>query len=171
MGGNALYDVSMRMRAVELYEQGHGRDTIASLLGMSEETVRERPNVYRSVGIEVLAMMGRKHTAYSYETKLAAVRAVVDEGMTKPEAMATFGIASTSSLKKWLKAYRDDGPEALRPKPRGRPRGAKARPKEETREQELERRIQKLEAENAYLKKSIALKAEKRSRTARRRRP
>ena len=38
------------------------------------------------------------------------------------------------------------------------------------REQELERRVRKLEAENAYLKKSIALKAEKRSRTARRQR-
>ena len=30
-----------------------------------------------------------------------------------------------------------------------------------------ERRVRKLEAENAYLKKSMALKAEKRSRTAR----
>lgn len=49
-------------------------------------------------------MMGKKHTAYSFETKPAAVRAVVDEGMTKPEAMAKFGIASPSSLKKWLKA-------------------------------------------------------------------
>ena len=60
--------------------------------------------------------------------------------------------------------------EALRPKPKGRPKGAKAAPGPMTREQELERRVQKLEAENAYLKKSIALKAEKRSRTARRRR-
>lgn len=38
-----------------------------------------------------------------------------------------------------------------------------------TREQELERRVRKLEAENAYLKKSIAPKAEKRSRTERKR--
>ena len=90
--------------------------------------------------------------------------------MTKPEAMAKFGIASPSSFKKWLKAYREDGPEALRPKPKGRPKDpAPSLPS--TREQELERRVRKLEAENAYLKKSIALKAEKRSRTARRLRP
>ena len=89
--------------------------------------------------------------------------------MTKPEAMARFGIASPSSFKKWLKAYREEGPEALKPKPKGRPRGSGSPPWEATREQQLERRIQKLEAENAYLKKSIALKAEKRSRTARRR--
>ena len=114
-------------------------------------------------------MMGKKHNTYSFETKLAAVKAVVDEGMTKPEAMARFGIASPSAFKKWLKAYREEGPEALKPKPKGRPRGSGSPPKETTHEQELERRIQKLEAENAYLKKSIALKAEKRSRTARRR--
>ena len=87
-----------------------------------------------------------------------------------PEAMAEFGIASTSPLRKWLKAYREGGPEALRPKPKGRPKGAKAASEETTREQELERRIQKLEAENAYLKKSMALKAEKHSRTARKQR-
>ena len=35
--------------------------------------------------------MGKKHTAYPFETKVAAVSAVVDGGMTKPEAMARFG--------------------------------------------------------------------------------
>lgn len=169
MAGNPLYDVGLRLRAAELYDRGQGRASIAALLGIPEETVRKWLDIYRSVGIEVLAMMGRKRTAYSFETKLAAVRAVVDEGMTKPEAMAKLGIASPSSFKKWLRAYREEGPEALRPKPKGRPRGSGSPAGETTREQELERRVRKLEAENAYLKKSIALKAEKRSRTARKR--
>lgn len=116
-------------------------------------------------------LMGRKHARHSSGTKLAAARAVVDEGMPKTEAMARFGIASMTPLKNWAKAYREGGPEALRPKPRGRPRGSASLPKELTREQELERRIRELEAESACLKKSIALKAEKRSRTARRQRP
>lgn len=124
MAGNVLYDVGVRLRAAELYDEGHGRAAIAALLGMPEETVRKWLDIYRSAGIEVLAMMGKKHTVYSLETKLAAVRAVVDEGMTKPEAMAKFGIASSSSFKKWLKAYRGEGPEALKPKPKGRPRGS-----------------------------------------------
>ena len=163
-----MYDLGLRLRAAELYDMGRGRASIAALLGIPEETVRKWLDIYRSAGIEVLAMMGKKHAAYSFETKLAAVRAVVDEGMTKPEAMAKFGIASPSPFKKWLKAYREGGPEALRPRPKGRPRGSASPSGEATREQELERRIEKLEAENAYLKKSIALKAEKRSRTARR---
>ena len=122
MARNALYDVGMRLRAAELYDEGHGRASIAALLGIPEETVRKWLDVYRSAGIEVLAMMGKKHNTYSFETKLAAVKAVVDEGLTKPEAMARFGIASTSPLRKWLRAYREEGPEALRPKPKGRPK-------------------------------------------------
>lgn len=73
-------------------------------------------------------------------------------GMTRAEAMEGFGIASTTPLKNWVRAYREGGPEALRPKPRGRPAGSASPPGEPTREQELERRIRKLEAENAYLK-------------------
>ena len=62
MAGNALYDVGMRLRAAELHDEGHGRAAIAALLGMPEETVREWLCTYRSAGIEVLAMMGKKHT-------------------------------------------------------------------------------------------------------------
>lgn len=73
-------------------------------------------------------------------------------GMTRAEATEGFGIASTTPLKNWVRAYREGGPEALRPKPRERPAGSASPPGEPTREQELERRIRKLEAENAYQK-------------------
>lgn len=33
MSGRPLYDVGVRQRAVELYEEGHGRDAIAHLIG------------------------------------------------------------------------------------------------------------------------------------------
>ena len=171
MDGYATYDEATRRRAAALFDEGLGYKAAAGLLGIPRETVRKWLDIYRSAGIEVLAMMGKRHTAYPFETKVGAVRAVADGGMTKPEAMARFGIASPSSFKRWLKAYREGGPEALRPKPKGRPRGSGSPAGEATREQELERRVRKLEAENAYLKKSIALKAEKRSRTARKPRP
>ena len=169
MSGNARYDVSMRLRAVELYEQGCGRDKIASLLGMSLGTVREWLAVYRSVGIEVLAMTGGKHATYSFETKLAAVRAVVDEGMTKPAAMARFGITSTTSLKTWLRAYREGGPDALRPKPKGRHKGDVLPAQEDDTRAGARAADPEAGSGERLLKKSIALKAEKRSRTAIRR--
>ena len=82
--------------------------------------------------------------------------------------MARFGVRSEAPISKWVKSYREGGEEALRPKPKGRPRGSGSRAAPMTREQELEREVRRLEAEVAYLKKSIALKAELRSRAGRR---
>ena len=92
MDGYATYDEAIRRRAAALFDEGLGYKAAASLLGIPRETVRKWLDIYRSVGIEVLAMTGKKHTTYSFETKLGAVRAVVDGGMTKPEAMARFGM-------------------------------------------------------------------------------
>ena len=133
----------------------------AKRLGVPAETVRHWQKTYRVIGKDGLLAMGVKHARYDYETKVAAARAVVDGGMSKPEAMARFGIASATSLKKWCRLYREGGAQALKPKPKGRPKGAVP----PTREEELEERVRKLEAQVAYLKKSIALKAQRRSQT------
>ena len=103
MDGYATYDEATRRRAAALFDEGLGYKAAAGLLGIPRETVRKWLDIYRSAGIEVLAMMGKKHTAYPFETKLGAVRAVADGGMTKPEAMARFGIASPSSVSANLK--------------------------------------------------------------------
>ena len=85
--------------------------------------------------------------------------------MSKPEAMVRFGIASVTPLKQWCRLYRQGGAQALKPKPKGRPKGLGVGAVPPTREEELEERVRKLEAQVAYLKKSIALKAQKRSQT------
>ena len=74
------------------------------------------------------------------------------------------GIASATPLKQWCRLYREGGAQALKPKPKGRPKGS-VRAVPPTREEELAERVRKLEAQVAYLKKSIALKAQKRSQT------
>ena len=77
--------------------------------------------------------------------------------LTKTDAMAEFGIRSKSPLERWCRLYREGGAEALRPGPKGRPRGSRSKPRARTREQELEERCRRLEAEVAYLKKLRAL--------------
>ena len=94
MGGRTLYDEATRRRAIALFDGGVGYRAAAGLLVIPRGTVRQWLGTYRSAGIEVLVMTGKRHAAYSFETKPAAVRAVADEGMSKPEAMAKFGIAS-----------------------------------------------------------------------------
>ena len=151
----------LREQAVEMFERGFGYRLTAGRLGVSAETVREWQKMYRVIGRGGLLAMGVKRAKYDYETKVAAARAVVDGGMSKPEAMVRFSIASATPLKKWCRLYREGGAQALKPKPKGRPKGAVP----PTREEELEERVRKLEAQVAYLKKSIALKAQRRSQT------
>ena len=149
------HDIEARKAAIGLFELGHGYKSAAIALSLPAEAVRRWQEIYRAFGSEVLLRMDGKQGRYTYEQKVAAASAVVDGGMTKTEAMAAFGIMSMSPLKKWCALYRRGGAEALRPRPKGRPKGSKARPR--TREEELEERCRRLEAEVAYLKKLRAL--------------
>lgn len=89
---------------------------------------------------------------YGYETKLSAARDLMDLGLPKAEVMERYGIVSITALKRWCRDYRAGGPEALRPKPKGRPRGAKSQPRPTpTREQLLEEEIAYLEKVDALL--------------------
>ena len=136
------HDRRLRELAAELFERGLGYRSAARELGIPAKAVRKWEQTYRATGRDCLLNMGKTQARYGFETKVSAASAVVDDRL-----------------------YREGGAEALRPKPKGRPR-KEAAPM--TREQELEREVRRLEAEVAYLKKSIALKAELRSRTGRR---
>ena len=155
----------LRKQAAQMFERGFGYGLTANRLGVSAATVREWQKMYRVIGRSGLLAMGVKQARYDYETKVAAARAVVDGGMSKPEAMMRFGIASVTPLKQWCRLYREGGAQALKPKPKGRPKGLGVGAVPPTREEELAERVRKLEAQVAYLKKSIALKAQKRSQT------
>lgn len=139
----ARYGREMRARAADLFEAGLGFELAAKKLDVPAPAVRKWLYAYRATGRKGLIGMGESRRTYGMETKLAVARAVVDEGMPRSEAMARFGIAAATSLDRWCRLYREGGPE------------------------ELEERVRKLEAQVAYLKKSIALKAEKSSQTGR----
>ena len=164
VGVRLRHDRLLREQAVVMFERGCGYRLTARRLGVSAETVREWQKMYRVIGRGGLVAMGAKRASYDYETKVGAARAVVDGGMSKPEAMVRFGIASATPLKQWCRLYREGGAQALKPKPKGRPKGS-VRAVAPTREEELEERVRKLEAQVAYLKKSIALKAQRHSQT------
>ena len=150
------YDRDTRRRAADLFAGGRGYESVARELGVAPKAVRKWQATFRAVGLEGLLGMGKKQAVYDFETKAAAARAVVEEGPTKTGAMGRFGIAPMSPLDRWRRAYLEGGAEALRPKPKGRPKGSPASATK-TRERELEERVRKLEAQVAYLKKFRAL--------------
>ena len=148
------YSLDKRIKAIELFERGHGYDSVAASLGVSGEAVRKWLYTYRALGKEALLMAA--HKTYSYETKFAAARDVVDFGLSKSEAMEKYGIASLSPLRNWCLAYAEGDYDALKPKPKGRSKKPE-KPTYTTREEELEARIRELELENAILKRFNAL--------------
>ena len=155
------YDDGFRREALELIKSGAGKDTLARRLAIPVYTARNWIRLYRSGGEEAV-MGGNGSRRYDWETKVAAARDHVENGMTKTEVMAKYAIASIAPLERWCREYRAGGPEALRPKPKGRPRGSKSKPKPEpTREQELAEQVAYLKAKVAYLEKLRALRAQK----------
>ncbi|MCR5582095.1 MAG: helix-turn-helix domain-containing protein [Eggerthellaceae bacterium] len=158
------HGVEVREKAAELIDSGYGKAALANALAISVSIAEHWIHSYKAVGKEVFLGMGSKHRTYDRETKLAAVLDFLEGGLTKQEAMAKHAIASLSAFERWVREYREGGPEALAPKPKGRPRkaGGEASPPP-TREQELEAENRRLRAEVAYLKKLRALEAAKRA--------
>ena len=149
-----VYDKSLREKAVELFEAGSGYEGAACALGLPVETVRKWLYTYKAVGEEGLYVT--THKKYSHELKVAAARDVVEGGMARADVMARYGIASLTPLKNWCRAYREGGPDALLPRPKGRPRKPEA-PVYASREEELEARVRELELELEIQKRINAL--------------
>lgn len=141
------------VEAAELFEMGYGSAAVSSALGLSRKTVEKWLYTCRALGKE--ALLVTTHRKYDHETKVQAASAVVDGCMNKLEAMGRFGIRSLSALERWCRDYREGGPEALLPKPGGRPR--KSPRAYASREEELEARVRELELELEIQKRINAL--------------
>ena len=91
------YDDGFRREALELIKSGAGKDTLARRLAIPVYTARNWIRLYRSNGEEAV-MGGGGSRRYDWETKVAAARDHVENGLTKTEAMARHGIASIAYL-------------------------------------------------------------------------
>ena len=147
------YSEAEWLRAVKMMDQGHGHKLIGRRLNIPADTVRKWVSRYQRYGLVGWDPVSKRQT-YSFETKLAAVKALL-AGSTRPEAMAEHNIRNQTQLDNWLVAYNAGGEDALRPKPRGRP---PASSENET----VDQKVSRLEMENAALKKLQALVAAER---------
>lgn len=153
---------AQRGAAVALFEEGLGYKAAASHLGVSQSPMRKlyRRWIVRGRG----ALVGKPtKSRYSFEFKLDVVRKVLDEGATAEQLAHEFELSSGQLVESWVQAYRRHGEEGLRPKPKGRPAGDGSPPTppgEMTDLQRLEQENLRLRAENAYLKKLRALRAQ-----------
>jgi hypothetical protein len=109
MDRRVKHDVEVRRKAAELFASGMGSCTVASTLSVPLSTVKTWQHIYHAFGSEVLLTMDGKQALYTYEQKVAAARAVIEDGMTKTEVMAKFKIMSLAPLKLWCRRLKDAG--------------------------------------------------------------
>lgn len=159
MRGCSLLTEAQRVAAVALFEKGIGYMATARLLGVPRVPVKSLYGRWRIHGQGVL--VARPVKSYSFEFKLDLVQRFL-AGESGPDLAVEAGLASRQLLQKWVRAYRLEGEDALRPKPKGRPRKPDSPPPAELSElEQLRRENERLRAEVAYLGKLRALRAQK----------
>ena len=139
-----------REQLVELFEQGMGYTAAANALGVSKYAARTLHRRFQLHGKLCLVEKPTKQQ-YSFDIKKEVVQRHL-AGETKMDLAREFGLSSVRLVEVWSQKWRKGGDEALRPKPKGRPKGS-SKPKVLTEEEKLRREVERLQAENAYLKK------------------
>ena len=127
-------------------------------------------NAYKEFGDNGLKR-SREKKKYSFEFKLHVVELYLTTEVSYQELALTVGINNPPIIAKWVNDYRIAGPDALRPKKKGRrPKVAKQKKKQlpQTEKEQadaeylrqLEEENLKLRIENAYLKELRRLRLE-----------
>ena len=120
-------------------------------------------------------MRSRKNEKYSFEYKLHVVELYLSSEVSYQELALSHGINNTATIVKWVNDFRIAGPDALRPKKKGRKKLLDSKNKVKTIVQaideisvdtsaehvkQLEDELLKLRIENAYLKELRRLRLE-----------
>ena len=147
------YDDGFMRVVADLIRGGAGRRSLARRLG-AVSTAGKWVLSYRFGG--EAALMGERegNRRYDYETKLAAVRDHVEHGLTKAEVMEEVQDRGSRPVGALVPRVPVRRPDALRPKPKGRPGARNQAEAGSTREQLLEEENAYLKARVAYRKKS-----------------
>lgn len=157
------YSEEFKLSIVQQYLTGvDGFKAIAHQHGFCPSMVFRWVGLYRAHGAEGLR---KKCSHYSMEFKLAVLQCIWNDELSYLQAAIKFNIRNPSILSVWERNYRDGGIDALRPRPKGRPRNmtaptTKPEPKrddENRSRDELLAELNQLRMENAYLKKLRAL--------------
>lgn len=160
MRSSSSLSEEQRSAAVALFVQGFAYRASATMLGVPQWPVKQLYQRWRIRGEGALVTRPTKQS-YSFEVKLAIVRQFLAGEGSVSELAREHDLSSPKLLQTWVRAFRREGEDALRPKPRGRPRKSSSQAVPEPSEVErLRRENERLQAENAYLKKLGALRAQ-----------
>ena len=169
------YSYEFKKKVVLEYLAGKGGPVIlARKYGIPSETrIKEWVKAYQNLGDEGL-MRSRQKKTYSYEYKLGIVEMYLTSELSYMDIALAEKINNPCILAQWVSDFRAFGPEALRPKKKGRRKKVDTsetqkniQPTEEApvdtsakNVKELEDELLKLRIENAFLKELRRLRLE-----------
>ena len=171
----AKYSYELKLEVVEAYLNGKGGYVyLANKYNIPSKTrIEEWVKTYKKFGKEGL-MRSRQNKNYSFQFKLSVVELYLSSEVSYQELALSQGINNPSQIVKWVNDFRIAGPDALRPKKKGRKKTLDIRelkkPSKSDEEmlvdtsaehvKELEDENLKLRIENAYLKELRRLRLE-----------
>ena len=154
---------------------GGGTQFLAKKYGIPSHSQLQRwVASYKKFGDAGL-MRARKNNKYTFEFKLHVVELYLSTEVSYQELALSQGINNSLLITKWVKDFRIAGPDALRPKKKGRKKTLDSKNKDKTVVQsteviqvdtsagyikQLEDELLKLRIENAYLKELRRLRLE-----------
>jgi transposase-like protein len=104
---------------------------------------------------------GVPNKRYTPEFKIMVVETMRREKLSYHEAARQFDVSEHHVVARWERIYIEEGAEGLRIERRGRKSTGKSQKPKKDVEEDLIAEVQRLRAENAYLKKLNALVAER----------
>ena len=113
---------------------------------------------------------GVPNKRYTAEFKQKVVEAVLKNGLSYKEAEKLYEVSGHDRIQSWERIYLTEGPEGLTIERRGRSSTGRARKLAKAVEEDLIAEVQRLRAENEYLKnmQALVLEDERRQRKKRR---
>ena len=171
----AKYSYEFKMKVVQAYLNGEGGYRyLMKRYGIPAFSIVERwIKSYRKFGKDGLMRL-RQNKNYSFQFKLSVVELYLSSEVSYQELALSQGINNPSLIARWVIDFRIAGPDALRPKKKGRNKTLDKREFKKTTESNCEKSIDissehikeledenlKLRIENAYLKELRRLRLE-----------
>ena len=172
----AKYSFEFKMEVVQAYLNAEGGYRyLASKYNIpAKRRIEEWVHAYREFGEEGL-MRSRQNKKYTFQFKLSMVELYLSSEVSYQELALSQGISNPSLIVKWVNDFRIAGPDALRPKKKGRKKSMAKDTNQKRKSQsadegtvdtskeyvkQLEEELLKLRIENAYLKELRRLRLE-----------
>jgi len=171
----AKYSFKFKKKVVQEYLEGKGSYVyLAKQYNIPDEKqVRIWVNAYNEFGDAGL-IRSRKNKNYSFQFKLSVVQLYLTSEVSYQELALSQGINNPSLITRWVNDFRIAGPDALRPKKKGRKKVLNIKESKNIPEIEEEKLVDtsaehikqledenlKLRIENAYLKELRRLRLE-----------